>query len=369
MSKIDKLDEILSEYDSIPCTFDINYVKIPVNHFDISEKGMNEFNKVYKALLECKDEFFTITRTKSGGISKKELNLPAYDIQYTNNSLELTILSDNAYRFLFRTKYTKFDGGCSGREGFNTFKKVCEKHNVDLDKLAIDNGLEVKNTIEKVHIGLKDGLRDLIYEHVYHIDLNSAYVSGIMLSFPELEPVIKEIYKERKNKNLPEKQRALYKSILNVFQGYAQSIWCRIGKNTYALSHLSKAGIAFCNRQVERIAKNIEDQGGLVLAYNTDGLFYIPAEEKTPYHDEYEGTELCQWKHDHNDITIRFKSDGAYEYIENGKYTPVVRGSTRLDKVKPREEWKWGDIYQDDAVIITYNFIENIGIVEESNNE
>ena len=38
-----------------------------------------------------------------------------------------------------------------------------------------------------------------------------------------------------------------------------------------------------------------------------------------------------------------------YEFIEDGKYTPVVRGKTKLDRVKPRSEWQWGDIFKYDA--------------------
>ena len=50
----------------------------------------------------------------------------------------------------------------------------------------------------------------------------------------------------------------------------------------------------------------------------------------------------------------------AYEFIENGQYYPVMRGISPLDKVKPRSEWKWGDIYV--GSILTFSF-SYIGII------
>lgn len=347
-----------SKYKSIPLSFQVNYLKIPVTRFEMNEKGAEEWNNIYNYVMENKENFFEIKRTHSGGISKRDLWFPAYDIIITKNSLELTLLDgQGCFRFLFRTGYKNEKGiGCSGREAFVKFRKICKEHNIDLEKYAITNGKEVKETIENVHIGLKDGLKDAIYENVQHIDLNSAYMSGIMTAYPELQPVVKEIYDKRK-------EDPVCKGILNASQGFFQSQWCNIDGNKYALAHLSKAGIAYCNRYVEDLAFRIEQQGGMVLAYNTDGLFYVSDKE---YHDDREGKDLCQWKTDHKNIKIRFKSDGVYEFIEDGVYHPVVRGLTRLDRVKPRSEWKWGEIYYEEASnLITFKFVEGKGIIAE----
>jgi hypothetical protein len=103
----------------------------------------------------------------------------------------------------------------------------------------------------------------------------------------------------------------------------------------------------------------LRQAGRQILAYNTDGIWYAGEE----YHGEGEGPELGQWGHDHRNCKIRFKSAGAYEFIEDGKYYPVIRGLTLLDKVKDRDtEWQWGDIFN--APEYGYYFDEDKGVVK-----
>ena len=78
-----------------------------------------------------------------------------------------------------------------------------------------------------------------------------------------------------------------------------------------------------------------------MIARSTDCIWY----EGEIYHGEGEGKALGEWSNDHTNCTFRAKSKGVYEYIENGKYTVVARGYYELDKIKPRDLWSWGDIY------------------------
>ena len=88
------------------------------------------------------------------------------------------------------------------------------------------------------------------------------------------------------------------------------------------------------------------NNGRHLILTNVDGIWYTG----DIYHGDGEGDKLGQWSNDHMNCTCRAKSAGAYEYIENGEYHAVVRGSTNLDKIKPRDQWVWGDIYNEDAV-------------------
>lgn len=352
----------LSMYKSRPLSsYDVNYTKIPVTRFGTNEKGVEGFNRVYTWVKSNQHNFFLINRTRSGGISKQHLRFPCYDIQTRKNSVELTLLCRGGqFRFLFRTGYTTEEGGpgVSGREGYNKFKEVCQKHGINLEDLAIKNGKEVKDSIEKLHIGLdRQSYKNLTFTNAHHIDLNSAFMSGIKKAFPVLEEPIQEIYDKRK-------ENPVYKGVLNTAQGYMQSEWCKINKLPYSLAHLSKAGIAFCNRKVEELAKRLTEAGRVVIAYNTDGLWYVG----DVFHDLDEGIGMGEWKNDHINCKIRFKSDGAYEYIEpDGSYHPVVRGFTRLDRMKPRSQWEWGNIYQDECEVIKYYFNNEEGILMEEN--
>ena len=75
---------------------------------------------------------------------------------------------------------------------------------------------------------------------------------------------------------------------------------------------------------MRELAKQLKDSGRMVLAYNTDGIWYCGE----IYHGEGEGNGLGQWSNDHTNCTIRFKSAGSYEYIENGKYR--ISGRNKL---------------------------------------
>jgi hypothetical protein len=59
------------------------------------------------------------------------------------------------------------------------------------------------------------------------------------------------------------------------------------------------------------------------------------------------------------------RSAGAYEFIEDGKYHVRLRGHTNLDHIKPRSCWEWGDIYQDECVVINFEFVEGVGVTKD----
>ena len=97
--------------------------------------------------------------------------------------------------------------------------------------------------------------------------------------------------------------------------------------------------------EIYKVMSLINKRGYKPLLLNTDGIWY-QADQPLDIEDS---NELGGWKHDHKQCKLRVKSSGSYEFIENSVYTPVQRGSTLLDRSKPRELWKWGDIYQEDA--------------------
>ena len=105
----------------------------------------------------------------------------------------------------------------------------------------------------------------------------------------------------------------------------------------------------------KKLAEILEKKGRIVLLFNTDGIWYKGA----PYHGEGEGDGLGQWHNDHVRCKFRMKSAGAYEFIENGVYTPVVRGVS-LEK---REGWQWGDIYTEKAEPDILVFDEERGVL------
>lgn len=237
----------------------------------------------------------------------------------------------------------------NGRRAFSILKSKFQEYNVDIDEYSSETGILIKCDIKPPVIELgEDAKPNEVYENVHHLDLNSAFSSGIIDKYPELTPIYEDLYNNRHEK--PE-----YKDVLNMSIGLMQSKLCDF---KYAL--LSKAGVNYTVSTIRALAKKLKKAGRKVLLFNTDGIWY----QGEIYTDSKCGNKLGQYKNDHINCTLRIKSPGSYEYIEDGTYTPVYRGISSYEKVKPREEFEWGDIFKGD--IEEYFWIEGRGLV---NNE
>lgn len=223
-----------------------------------------------------------------------------------------------------------------GRDAFIALKKVLARHGVDLEQLAendVEKAMAIKKTIPSPKIWMDPTIFRRTLFDVHHLDINSAFPNGMSLAYPELRPAFEEIYAKRKED--PD-----MKNVLNMSFGYMQSHLVK-----FRWSAISKAGIEWTNEFIEQKIARLQESGRRVLGTNTDGIWY----QGEVYHDEDEGKGLGQWKNDHVYCRFRAKSNGAYEFVEDGEYHPVLRGYTRLDKVKPRSTWEWGDIFDIDS--------------------
>ena len=355
-----------------------NLIKIPVTWMNPKEENAALWNEAYR---DTRD-YIKVVPTPSGGISKKGFNFRYYSklLDITKNSMNLYIITPfGCYALRFRDAYRKEsgDGNLSGCVAFNKLRRLFKRegNGFDLSTLAIKNGLEVKSTITNPDIRLIKDYQDKIIEHAFHVDIHSAYFAGIVKHFGHYGDgafghVVNYIYEHR---NDGTEESKYYKSILNCSQGYMQSQW-DIAKapgeekaRGYAHAHLSKAGIEDCKKTLASIIKRYEKIGCKLVATNTDGAWLIPPKGHERDRDFLSdvrgyGSKLGEFSIDSFDCTLRYRTRGAYEYIEDGIYTPVLRGQTRLDFLKPRTSWEWGDIYHQQAEIIRYKFLENDGI-------
>ena len=341
---------MFEEFKKSEVTLKPNYKLIPVTMLTVDQ--LDQFNKVYQLILA--QNWHLIERTQSGGIKKVKLRLPSFDARATTTSVEITALTNEGF-FRLQMRFSKFmedeskGSAVYGYKAFSMFKTMCAKHGIKLDQYKINNGAEVKKQIEKPLICFeRPSYRDITFEGAHHIDFHNSYPAGLVNTHPEFKPVVEHFYNGRKEH--PE-----YKAVLNLTVGYMQSIVCCKA----AWAHLSRDAINNNNMRMRELAQQLKDSGRTVLAYNTDGIWYVG----DVYHGQGEGKALGQWENDHINCKIRFKSAGSYEYIEDGIYKPVVRGKTKLDiKGITRDQWKWGDIYNTDAEPIVYRFVEGVGI-------
>lgn len=344
------LDYIYKNYKTAPLSMKVNQYKLPKVTLNLDE--YQEFNELVFELLELEKKGLIhrgIVRTPSGGISiKKHINLyrgACFDVVAKNNFISLTVLDLRGMFQIVLSNKTNIDEdqGIGGAEAFKRFKEICKKFDVNLDDFAIDNGYEVKQQIPKPRIELTNkAFTNIVITNAHHIDLNTAYMAGIAKAFTELLPPIQYIYDNRKQPG----NNGLYKAILNYSYGYMQSVY-----HQYKHAHLSLEAHRYCHRMLDDISVQLREHGCSIIAYNTDGIWFTGDCDWI-----VNSNELGKFKVDHKNCKIRFKSAGAYEFIEDGVYYPVIRGKTRLDNIKPRTEWSWGDIYRDDATIVKYEW-------------
>jgi len=354
--------------------FNLNYMLIPVTVVNADIGNETIFNEIYQWLL--KSNFNQITRTKSGGISisSEELfnKLEKYDVEFSTGCCEITICTpERSCRIQFRINNYKTDEGeyiISGRESFNIFLKQLKRINIDINKYIItkEEGIELNKTIHKPDIRLIDkeavnpfygGDLNKIYENAFHIDFHKFYMSGLKTSHPEFAPAIDILAEKAKSKD--EKTSCKYKTIMAATIGYSHSKY-----SGYKYTKLAKDAINTAYKKFDILFEDLINKGYNIIATNTDGIW---VEGPTLYHnkDLFEGEGLEHWSIDHKNCRIRFKSAGSYEYIEDDKYHPVVRGRTRLDAITPRDQWKWGDIFLDLAEANRWTFEEGVGIIWE----
>lgn len=342
----------------------INYLMMPANPMRPDDDSMEKWNQVIAWLRSHGYRNDTLVFTKSGGLSKA-FPYSGYAVRDRKSYFE--IVADTiggAFRVTFTPNFDIVnEGGMSGRAAFRTMEREFAKDGIDLKSYATDKGMAIKQLeIEKPYISLTPNcIPGETYEHVHHLDLHSAFPSGLAALHPELKPTIARIYERRKNSANDKR----LKLAMDASIGYMQSEYCRINQHEYALANLARDGINWCNAKIRDLEDELIKQGYTILAYNTDGIWYaklskgvaIPSE---PLHCSLEGDTLGTYSNDHVDCKVRWKSKGCYEFIENGVYKPVVRGTTNLDKLKTRDKWEWGDIFLETAGVISYRLEDEL---------
>lgn len=323
--------------------------------FKATPEGAAKWNEVYKACINS--NLNKLERAAKGSIKHIPSNYMAYDVRTSVISGVITI-SLNGILYVFRIGHQSKDRNDNSKhitsyEAFAMFDEKCEEYGIDLYDYEIENGEEVKKTIPRPYIVIFPDFigKNKTVENAHHIDFHSSYASGLANTHPEFKPVVEFFYKNREEH--PE-----YKDVLNFTIGYMQS--SRMKSINARLANLSKDAIEDNNKRIDDLTKRLLANGNEIIGYNTDGIWYTG----DVYHGEGEGPNISQWHNDHVNCLFRAKSSGAYEFIdEDGKYYPKMRGYTKLDQKKPREEWQWGDIFK--TKIEYMIFEEGEGFVNE----
>ena len=346
----------------------VNKVSLPRHVESCCEEGMAATNELLE-LLERDYPDRKLGRTRSEGI--KQMVRFGWDVDQSPTGIEVVFLDELeddvvlGFRWSFGAAGSiSKESGITGRGSYFKMLKEFEKDGIELLSYAVENGAEVKKQIKKPMIDARPIDLDVVWDHAYHLDLHSAYPSGMCAAYPELKPTCERIYNNRKKS---EKDKEL-KLQMDAAIGFFQSKYCSVNGYGFALANLAKAGVNWCRKTILGIADELRAKGKYVLAFNTDGIWDV--DEQGDFSSDWIGEGLGKAGIDHKDCTIRFKSKGAYEYMEDGRYEPVVRGRTKLDAIKSRDEWEWGDIYKAPVILFAWDpetrrIVETDGIDDE----
>lgn len=293
----------------------LNYFRVPCTCFPNNIEGMKKFNEVYHYIKTLR--LNKMIRTRSGGISvaaeHKRRNIRSYSVKQRTNGAGIemvVVIGVNAWRFQWRQTSDH-----KGHFNFRRFLQMCKTHKIDITKYAVDNGEEIKKQITPAPIKLE---HDIYKDHwfkngdIHHIDIHSSYPAGLAKAFPEFVPLIKDLYRKRKSDDD-------YKNLMNHAIGFFQSKYVN-----FKYAKLSKAAIDYNNDRIKQLAKLIKKHKGVILLYNTDGIWY-----KGPIIESKDrGTGLGQWDYDYTNVKeFHIKSAGCFEFLDSkGNYVSKARG-------------------------------------------
>lgn len=336
------------------CRKNFNFNDVPRNRVNV-----DLFNDIFQELrdLEEAGEINRFEWTDKLYPAKKSLKFPCWNYCCRTKSTVELIVFDVRFGGVLRIVEGALDTNTEvpiATFVWREFKDICEEEfNVSLDDMAVSpqEGLRRKETMEKAWNEVKPGVAgiDKVWDNAHHIDFHSSHPAGLANTHPELRRPIEYIYNKRTHK-----ENDKYKQMLNIIWGYSQSHLV-----SFQWSHLAADAIADTNRRLRFITDLILEHKGRILSYNTDGVWY----QGDIVHGYGEGSGLGEWENDHTNCVIRFKGPKSYEYIEDGEYHIVQSGITKLDRVKPREEWRWGDLFAAPARALEKHIDPDLGII------
>ncbi len=293
-------------------TLEPNKMNLPINRI----KSIKEMNEIIRILKES--NYGDMVITKSGGISYQNKNLGrVYHISiYKQYNVEILVKDEDGYT---RIQYRDGVKDENDIPGTKAYKELTDNGRLEGD---IEEQPEKLDKWYQITL-FNPMLKNLTIKNVHHIDLNSAFPYYLQQIHPRFKDKVLYHYNNRKKEPI---SKAVMNHGIGLMRFKMPNTWKKI-------MHLVK-------ERLERECKNID---GDIIAFNTDGIWF------TGKWNGKSSTELGRFKLDHQNCTIRFKSRGTYEYIEDGIYNPVQRGVPKeFNKV-------WGDIYNNNPKKIKLN--------------
>lgn len=339
----------------------VNWLMVPVTNISPFEVGVDSCNKLI-AELEKKYRYGVIYKTPSKGIKKTIYNyktLMEWVQSNTGSNVEIHLLDceKGFAKIRFGTPKKDEKGNAATVNGYDALKELI--NNVpeienwkcldeEENKKWHDLGARLYHLDQSTIAfeGIPERAAFTIgkeYNYcVCMIDFHWAFLSSLTEIIPEARDYIEKKYWERKKD--PSIKEWGVKAI-GTMTSFKDMMITRFGaRGAYAkLWYMILSNHA---EKVHKMVKDIEDQGGMVINYRTDGLIFFWDGNDRP-ELVGEGPGICEWGYEFYK-TSRFRqfSTKKYQFINDyGIMQIKMSGQSRLDRMgKDRSTWDWDDL-------------------------
>ena len=226
--------------------------EVPTNNLGTFAEGMDAYNEVAKLVVDWAEKYNVpeTKMTKKGYPSRDTRG----DVNYVwQNSISWYRSDSRALSFMYIFSHGKCLRLSIGKDKNDTMggdialrslknELIKDNHNIEDYATEFEEACEIKDTMPSPRKELTDygnWVRGIYLKNVHHIDLNSAYPTGIIQKYPELKDTFERLYNKRK-------ENAQYKAIMNYSIGMMHSEWIhyRYVKLAYAALSYTRTELA-----------------------------------------------------------------------------------------------------------------------------
>lgn len=331
----------------------VNILKFPITYVGSFVDHMEELNELMRQYPLCHFKFVTRKRTGSLHLAKSYINEMTTGSQVIGTSstttIQLIIHDYNKGWCIVQIQRDKLEQTKSV-SGLNALKSLIDavpalKQYISEDKQANDAAQQDAKKLYREFEGVPANATQYngkVLNHVWSVDINSAFPDALTHIVPSSTKYIRQLYEKRKT-NAKAKGK-----LNNAIGAMTSKVTTFLGMPPRALSQLRYEILKWHNDQFQKYVRYFESQGAIIINKRIDSIKFIwPFTDRKP-HIPNEGADLGQLKIDFADATYLQLSTSKYQYIDptTNKLKVVISGLTSLDRVKPRAEWEWDDIYK-----------------------
>ena len=330
----------------------INILRFPITYVGSFVDHMEELNELMRRYPLCHFKYVTRKRTGSIHLAKSYLNEVTTGSQVigTNSTttIQLIIHDRDKGWCIVQIQRDKLEQTRSV-SGLNALKSLIDavpalKRYISDDRSANDAAQQAAKKLYREFEGVPANATQYngqVLNHVWSVDINSAFPYALTHIVPSSKQYIHKLYAKRK---VSAKAKG---KLNNAIGAMTSKVTTFLGLPPKALSQLRYEILNWHNDQFQAYVDYFESQGAIILNKRIDSIKFLwPHQDRKPRIPN-EGTDIGQLKVDFADATYLQISTSKYQYIDptTNKLKVVISGLTSLDRIKPREDWNWDDIF------------------------